>query len=168
MLSLIGWMHTWNQPCTRGIWVFFIKACLFLVYLKWSAWQIYHKYLFRWNQQMYFTCFCDFGAQAFSFKIYCGFNIEPNYLFVSEYQGCPQTLTGVCRNLWFFQGTGRKGENISGFYLIIHMVQPHCVVDILYTILLMMHIHFLERKMRILIQIPLTCVLWGTFDNNQH
>ena len=39
------------------------------------------------------------GALAFSLKNYCGFSIDSNCCYVCEYQGCPQTLVEICRNL---------------------------------------------------------------------
>ena len=43
-----------------------------------------HKYVFH--------VFVIWGAQVFSLKVYCCFNLQLCYSYVCEYQLCPQTV----------------------------------------------------------------------------
>ena len=102
-----------NLDSYRGMYLWICK--------KWSAWEIYQMHWFGgWNLQICFHVAEILGAQTFSLNIYYGFNIEPYCLYVCVYQGCPQTLAEICRNMSICDVSGQwpPGKIYAGFILL--------------------------------------------------
>ena len=63
---------------------------------------------------------------AFSLKIYCGFNIEPNYSYVCVYQSCPHPLAEINIIVGF---SGHQGNYIRFWYVY---AKGPCITTILW------------------------------------
>ena len=92
--------------CCHRVHLSLLEACLLNWYQMVCMGDLSHAFIRMKSTNIFFMYLQSglsrhFHWEAFSLKIYCGFNKEPYSLYMCVYERCTQTLAEICRHVVF-------------------------------------------------------------------